>query len=417
MIQVAPEGRLKLNIPKIYNAPLVSERIDLRHIRSLSSEMKKVLKSRRVRIDKDLDYSKHIKDVNPQNWDVVRFYDGNSALSFADEDSKKINDHASFSSEAFLHFLQERYGEKETKFNYKSGNEYFVEEFFNDSNLATAISASDTVNTNASLSAGSGQMIYLGDLTKSERKSLEKRRVIIWDGVTNHEKILKYVVTKNLGDIKAPIDSFNDLVAKVKKANKLLKMAKNGVYGQFANQELLDIITPVGGAGTKLGDLAIYHLLQGGEAVRVDYDKGQELFVREFMHDDITQVIRAFLIDENRVVRLGNSGLGTGSDTGTETSEFQQVVAKLNQIQSKLDNQIKQSQENLSKAEKEVEKLERELKSEKEKLAKSEEDSLLTQRGLITINKHLSEEVEKLKQQIERLRTQSQVVVPPKGNI
>jgi len=57
----------------------VSETVDLRHVRSLGLEVKNNLKGKRVRIDGNLLYRKLVKDINPQNWDMVQFHYASSA--------------------------------------------------------------------------------------------------------------------------------------------------------------------------------------------------------------------------------------------------------------------------------------------------------------------------------------------------
>jgi len=91
-----------------------------------------------------------------------------------------------------LHYLQEEFGGREVSVFYNGTNnnlpnEYFVDEFLNDDNLATAIEY-NSPNRTTSLSSGNGQLLYLGDLTKKQRKELENEEIIIWDGVRGHRK-------------------------------------------------------------------------------------------------------------------------------------------------------------------------------------------------------------------------------------
>ena len=49
-------------------------------------------------------------------------------------------------------------------------------------------------------------------------------------------------------------------------------------------------------------------------------------------------------------------------------------------------------------------------------MAESEANSLLVKQMLTTANDNLKEEIEALEQEIEQLKPQAQVGVPPKGN-
>jgi hypothetical protein len=91
-----------------------------------------------------------------------------------------------------LHYLREKFGEREITAFYNATNnnlpnEYLVDEFFNDDNLAATI-AYNSSNRTVSLSSGSGQLLYVGDLTKKQRQELKDREVIIWDRISNHRK-------------------------------------------------------------------------------------------------------------------------------------------------------------------------------------------------------------------------------------
>jgi len=319
-----PESKVILNTPK-NTIPAISEVVDLRHIKSLSSEVKNALKGKRVSLNENLLYRKLVKDINPQNWDAVQFYYnsvaphnispftlraenpyGNTSGLISDYSQwvnayptrSKWNTNQLFrtggsggtyyvcANQGVLYYLQEKFGEKEASIFYNATNnnlpnEYLVDEFFNDNNLAAAI-ANNSSNRTASLSVGSGQLLYVGDLTRKQRKELENREGIVWDQVRNHKKLWKHVISSNLDDLRIPLHSFDVLVTKARetdeektkldKANERLLTADN----RFANQAILDEFKTVvnlancwfipvnGSQRIPLENLTVNDQLQGG---------------------------------------------------------------------------------------------------------------------------------------------------------
>jgi len=150
-----------------------------------------------------------------------------------------------------LHYLQEKFGEREVSIFYNGingnlPNEYFVDEFFNDDNLAAAINH-DSPNRTVSLSSGSGQLLYLNELTKSQLQGLENRKIIIQDSITGYRKTLQNLASSSLVDFRIPLHSFDDLVTKIKETDEeKTRLGKDNerllerVNKSFANQGLLD---------------------------------------------------------------------------------------------------------------------------------------------------------------------------------
>jgi len=303
------ENNIDLQAPKPTNVVSdvpVGQRINLAYYpKIISRNQREALKGRLAILENSRTYRKLIKNTDPRNWSNIQFLNDNSPFRVDDKGASLTNDYhqwtesypsrwqwssnflfktgtssARFSmiNEGVIHYLREKYGEREITVFYGNGvgettnlphREYFVDEFLNDENayLNGTTPANDFW---VHLSTGSGNLINLRLLNGEQRKALQDRRIIVWDGLNNHKKLWKNVKTDNLGRLQVVLPSFFVFAKQISEASKLLT-----VDNCFASQELLDEwkqlvnqdlkITPIDiGQEVRLGDLTTNHRLQGG---------------------------------------------------------------------------------------------------------------------------------------------------------